>query len=106
MFLEHVLKSHNKSLDTEEKILIVNRTRGDIRSLLNSVQGKVAGYNVMREDIFEMDIAGAINGYFSSNSPQEAKAFRHMLMQLIETHTLGCHPMKDERTRSTLSSQV
>ena len=29
----------------------------------------------MREDIFEMDIAGAINGYFSSNSPQEAKAF-------------------------------
>lgn len=75
MFLEHVLKSHNKSLDTEEKILIVNRSRGDIRSLLNSVQGKVAGYNVMREDIFEMDIAGAINGYFSSNSPQEAKAF-------------------------------
>jgi len=75
MFLEHVLKSHNKQLDTEEKISIVNRSRGDIRSLLNSVQGKVAGYNVMREDIFEIDIAGAINGYFSSTSLKEAKTF-------------------------------
>ena len=75
MFLEHVLKSHNKELDTEEKILIVNRSRGDIRSLLNSVQGKVAGYSVMREDIFEIDIAGAINGYFSSSSLQQAKTF-------------------------------
>lgn len=75
MFLEHVLKSHNKELDAEEKILIVNRSRGDIRSLLNNVQGKVAGYNVMREDIFEIDIASAINGYFSSTSLQEAKTF-------------------------------
>jgi replication factor C large subunit len=75
MFLEHVLKSHNKELNTEEKILIINRSRGDIRSLLNNVQGKVAGYNVMREDIFEIDIAGAINGYFSSSSLQEAKTF-------------------------------
>jgi replication factor C large subunit len=75
MFLDYVLKTHNKNLDAEEKILIVNRSHGDIRSLLNSVQGKVAGYDVMREDIFEMDIAGAINGYFSSDSLQEAKAF-------------------------------
>ena len=29
----------------------------------------------MREDIFEIDIASAINGYFSSNSLQEAKGF-------------------------------
>jgi replication factor C large subunit len=75
MFLEHVLKSHNKELGTEEKILIVNSSRGDIRSLLNSVQGKVAGYNVVRENAFEIDIAGAINGYFSSTSLQEAKTF-------------------------------
>ena len=75
MFLDYVLKNHNEKMDAEEKILIVNRSRGDIRSLLNSVQGKVAGYNVMREDIFEIDIAGAINGYFSSNSLQEAQAF-------------------------------
>jgi replication factor C large subunit len=75
MFLDFILKKHNKNLDTEEKILIVNRSRGDIRSLLNSAQGKVAGYDVIREDVFEIDIAGAINGYFSSNSLQEAKAF-------------------------------
>ncbi len=75
MFLEHVLKSHKKELDAEEKILIVNNSRGDIRSLLNSVQGRVAGYNVTREDILEIDIADAINGYFSSNSLQEAKTF-------------------------------
>lgn len=75
MFLDYVLKDHNIDLGTEEKILIVRSSRGDIRSLLNNVQGKVAGYNVMREDIFEIDIASAINGYFSSNSLREAKEF-------------------------------
>jgi replication factor C large subunit len=75
MFLDHVLKRHKKELNAEEKILIVNKSRGDIRSLLNSVQGKVAGYNATREDILEIDIAGAINGYFSSASLQEAKTF-------------------------------
>ena len=60
----------------------------------------------MREDIFEIDIASAINGYFSSNSLQEQKRFCHMPMQLIQTHTLVCNLTKGERIRFTPSSQV
>jgi replication factor C large subunit len=102
MFLEHVLKSHNKVLDTEEKILIVNRSRGDIRSLLNSVQGKVAGYNVMREDIFEIDIAGAINGYFSSTSLQQAKTFLSHADATYSDPRFGMSP--DERRKDKINA--
>ncbi len=102
MFLDYVLKNQDKKLDTEEKNLIVNRSRGDIRSLLNSAQGKVAGYNVMREDIFELDIASAINGYFSANSVQEAKAFlSHADASYRDPH-FGMSP--DERRKDKINA--
>jgi replication factor C large subunit len=102
MFLDYILKKHNKNLDTEEKILIVNRSRGDIRSLLNNVQGKVAGYDVIREDIFEIDIAGAINGYFSSNSLQEAKAFLSHADATYPDPRFGMSP--DERRKDKINA--
>jgi len=102
MFLDYVLENHNKKLGTEEKELIVNRSRGDIRSLLNSAQGKVAGYDVMRDDIFEIDIASAINGYFSANSLQEAKAFlSHADASYRDPH-FGMSP--DERRKDKINA--
>jgi replication factor C large subunit len=102
MFLDYVLENHNKKLGTKEKELIVNRSRGDIRSLLNSAQGKVAGYDVMRDDIFEIDIASAINGYFSTNSLQEAKAFlSHADASYRDPH-FGMSP--DERRKDKINA--
>ncbi len=43
--------------------------------MLNGAQSKFAGYKTTREDTFEIDIADAINGYFSSGDQEEAKAF-------------------------------
>jgi len=75
LFLDYVLKKENKKSDLDQKVSIVNNSHGDVRSLLNSAQSKFAGYNTTREDAFEIDIADAINGYFSSGNQEDAKTF-------------------------------
>jgi replication factor C large subunit len=75
LFLDYVLKKENKKLDLDQKVSIVNNSHGDARSLLNGAQSKFAGYNTTQEDAFEIDIADAINGYFSSDNQEDAKAF-------------------------------
>jgi replication factor C large subunit len=72
MFLDYVLGSHDKKLDVEEKKSVIDRSNGDIRALLNNAQAKVAGYDAVADDIAEIDIATAINGYFSSINRLEA----------------------------------
>jgi len=75
LFLDYVLKKENKKSDLDQKVSIVNNSHGDVRSLLNGAQSKFAGYNTTREDAFEIDIADAINGYFSSGNQEDAKTF-------------------------------
>ena len=75
MFLDYVLRSHDKMLGMEEKQSVIARSNGDIRALLNNAQAKVAGYDAVGNDAVEIDIATAINGYFSSDSSLEAMNF-------------------------------
>ncbi len=72
IFLDYVLRSHDKKLNVEEKKLVIDRSNGDIRALLNNAQAKVAGYDAVANDVSEIDIATAINGYFSSINNLEA----------------------------------
>ncbi|NAL77404.1 AAA family ATPase [Nitrososphaera sp. AFS] len=72
IFLDYVLRSHDKKLDVKEKKLVIDRSNGDIRALLNNAQAKVAGYDAVANDVSEIDIATAINGYFSSINSLEA----------------------------------
>ncbi len=75
MFLDYVLRSHDKTLGIEEKKSVIDRSNGDIRALLNNAQAKAAGYDAVGNDAVEIDIATAINGYFSSNISLEAMNF-------------------------------
>jgi replication factor C large subunit len=75
IFLDHILKQENEKLSPDEKVSIVNNSKGDIRSMLNNAQSKCAGYNSTHSKIFEIDIAEAINGYFSKSEREEAKNF-------------------------------
>jgi replication factor C large subunit len=75
IFLDNVLKEENKQLSLDDKVSVVNNSKGDIRSMLNNAQSKCAGYNSTRGDTFEIDIAEAINGYFSMSEFEEAKNF-------------------------------
>lgn len=75
IFLDNVLKEENKQLSLDDKVSVVNNSKGDIRSMLNNAQSKCAGYNSTRSDTFEIDIAEAINGYFSMSEFEKAKNF-------------------------------
>lgn len=75
MFLDHVLQSEGAKLGPGDRISVVNNSRGDIRSMLNSAQSRAAGYaTVSNKDIVDIDIADAINGYFATDSKDQALA--------------------------------
>ena len=74
--LNHVLQTEGVKLGSDDKISIINNSRGDIRSLLNSAQSRAAGYStVSNKDIVDVDIADAINGYFNADTLDQAMQF-------------------------------
>ena len=75
IFLDHILKQENEKLSHDEKVSIVNNSKGDVRSMLNNAQSRCAGYNSTHSETFEIDIAEAVNGYFSKGELEEAKNF-------------------------------
>jgi replication factor C large subunit len=76
LFLDHVLQSEGMILGPGDRISIVNNSRGDIRSMLNSAQSRVSGYaTVSNRDIVDIDIADAVNGYFNAMSMDQASQF-------------------------------
>jgi replication factor C large subunit len=76
LLLDYVLKSEGVKLGSDDKTSIIDNSRGDIRSMLNSAQSRAAGYStVSNKDIVDVDIADAINGYFIADSLNEAMQF-------------------------------
>ncbi len=76
MFLDHVLRTEGAKLGSDDKMSIIDNSRGDIRSLLNSAQSRVAGYStVSNKDVVDVDIADAINGYFNADKLDKAMQF-------------------------------
>lgn len=76
LFLDHVLQSEGVKLGPGDRISLVNNSRGDIRSMLNSAQSRAAGYaTVSNRDMVDIDIAEAINSYFGAGSLEQATQF-------------------------------
>jgi replication factor C large subunit len=73
LFLDHVLQNERVKLGPGDKISIVNNSRGDIRSMLNSAQSRAADYaTVSNRDMVNIDIADAVNNYFNAGSLEQA----------------------------------
>ncbi|MDQ5842229.1 MAG: AAA family ATPase, partial [Thermoproteota archaeon] len=76
LLIDHVLQSEGVKLGSGEKRSIIDNSRGDIRSLLNSAQSQAAGYStVSNRDMVDVDIVDAINGYFDADSLDQAIQF-------------------------------
>jgi replication factor C large subunit len=76
LFLDHILQTEGVELGSDDKVSIIDNSRGDIRSLINSAQSRVAGYQtVSNKDIVDVDIADAINGYFNALTLTQAIEF-------------------------------
>ncbi|MDQ4023706.1 MAG: AAA family ATPase, partial [Thermoproteota archaeon] len=99
LFLDHVLKEEKEQLSLDDKVSVVNNSKGDIRSMLNNAQSKCAGYNSTHGDTFEIDIAEAINGYFSTSGLEEAK---NLLSQADATYLDPRFGMSTEERRKDM----
>ncbi|MDE1866264.1 MAG: AAA family ATPase [Thaumarchaeota archaeon] len=72
-YLEEILRREGASLKIGTMIKLVLDSRGDIRSILNSSQALVSGFEPQTDKSFETtDVESAINAFFKAKSPEEA----------------------------------
>jgi len=73
--LENILKREGAKLSPGSLIKIIGESRGDIRSMINSAQAHVTGFNPPTERSFEtLDVEAGVNAFFKANSIDEARS--------------------------------
>jgi len=73
--LENILKREGAKLSPGSLIKIIDESRGDIRSMINSAQVHVTGFNPPTERSFEtLDVETGVNAFFKANSIDEARS--------------------------------
>nr|AIF12006.1 ATPase central domain-containing protein (rfcL) [uncultured marine thaumarchaeote KM3_54_C03] len=74
LYLNIILKKEATSLGSESLNKIVMESRGDLRSMINSVQATVTGFEPPTEKSFErLNIEEGINAFFKAKSIDEAR---------------------------------
>ena len=74
-YLENILKKENVTLSPGSMIKVIDRSRGDIRSMINLTQTLVTGFNPQTEKSFEnINVEDGINAFFKANSLDEARS--------------------------------
>lgn len=75
IYLENILKKENAKLSPGSIIKVIDRSRGDIRSMINLTQSLVTGFNPQTEKTFEsINVENGINAFFKANSIDEARS--------------------------------
>ena len=76
----NILKNENAKLSPGSLIKLISESRGDIRSMINSAQALITGFNPPTEKSFEtLDIEEGINAFFKANSIDEARSILYSL---------------------------
>ena len=74
IYLDNILKKENAKLSPGSLIKVINKSRGDIRSMINLTQSLVTGFNPQTEISFEsISVEDGINAFFKANSIEEAR---------------------------------
>ncbi|GBL41038.1 ATPase AAA [Nitrosopumilaceae archaeon] len=74
-YLENILKKENVTLSPGSMIKVIDRSRGDIRSMINLTQSLVTGFNPQTEKSFEnINVEDGVNAFFKANSLDEARS--------------------------------
>jgi len=75
LHLENILKKEGEKLSPGSLIKTIDESRGDIRSMINTAQALVGGFNPQTEKSFEtLDVESGINAFFKANSLDEARS--------------------------------
>lgn len=79
-YLESILRKEGESIKIGTMIKLILDSRGDIRSLINSAQVLVAGFEPQTEKTVELtDVEFAVNAFFKARSKEEAAAILYSL---------------------------
>jgi replication factor C large subunit len=80
LYLKKILKMEDAKLSPGSLIKIISESRGDLRSMINSAQALVTGFEPATERSFEsLDVESGINAFFKSNSIDEARSVLYSL---------------------------
>ena len=80
LFLKKILKIEGAKLSPGSLIKIVSESNGDLRSMINTTQALVTGFEPATEKSFEsLDIESGINAFFKANSIDEARSVLYSL---------------------------
>ena len=75
VYLENILKKENAKLSPGALIKVIDKSHGDIRSMINLTQSLVTGFNPQTETTFEnINVEDGINAFFKANSIDEARS--------------------------------
>ncbi|HET6517677.1 MAG TPA: AAA family ATPase [Nitrosopumilaceae archaeon] len=81
LYLENILKMEGEKLSPGTLIKIINESRGDIRSIINSAQALVGGFNPQTEKSFEtLDVEAGVDAFFKANSVDEARSIIYSMV--------------------------
>ncbi|KAF6246855.1 replication protein C [Nitrosopumilus sp. b3] len=74
VYLENILKKENAKLSPGSLIKVIDKSKGDIRSMINFTQSLVTGFNPQTETTFEnINVEDGVNAFFKANSIEEAR---------------------------------
>ncbi len=80
LYLESILKKEDSSLSPGTLLRLVARSQGDIRSMLNSAQALVTGFEPQTEKSFQsVDVEESVNAFFKAKSVEEARTILYSL---------------------------
>jgi len=80
LYLESILKKEGTSLSPGILLRLVVTSKGDIRSMINSAQALVTGFEPQTEKSFQLvDVEESINAFFKAKSIDEARAILYSL---------------------------
>ena len=75
IYLENILKKENVKLSPGSMIKVIDRSHGDIRSMINLTQSLITGFNPQTEMSFEsINVEDGVNAFFKANSLDEARS--------------------------------
>ena len=75
VYLDNILKKQSAKLSPGALIKVIDKSRGDIRSMINLAQSLVTGFNPQTDNSFEsINVEDGVNAFFKANSIEEARS--------------------------------
>ncbi|KAG2480747.1 MAG: Replication factor C large subunit [Nitrosopumilales archaeon] len=80
LYLNKILQKEDGKISPGSLIKIITESRGDLRSMINTTQAFVTGFEPPTEKSFEsLDVETAVNAFFKANSENEARTVLYSL---------------------------